>query len=200
MTSAKEKRYTDPKLLARARRMLLAISAVLDACGVRYHLEGGTLLGIARDGDLLPWDNDMDLSIPAEDYPRFAEKALPRLFLKGLRTSKRRFPSDQPMWRRGAVRMIKVRTRRLLVLRGSPCLDVFVKFRHDGHVYWQAGEKIMRVPADIYDADSSLQWQGRALRVPKAYERYLELKYGNWRTPVKHWNCATDEKTIVGDA
>jgi phosphorylcholine metabolism protein LicD len=34
---------------------------------VPYYVDCGALLGIVRDGDLLPWDNDTDLAINAED-------------------------------------------------------------------------------------------------------------------------------------
>ena len=198
MTSTREKRYTDPRLLARARSMLLTVTDVLERAGVPYHLEGGTLLGIVRDGDLLPWDNDMDLSVESVHLDRL-KGALPRLVLAGLRVSRRRFTTDHPMWKRGAIRMIKVRRRKLLVLRGTPCLDVLIKYRHQGYVYWEAADKVMRVPEDVYDGHAGVPFQGHVLRAPKQYERYLELKYGDWRTPVKEWNCAVDEKTVVGD-
>ena len=40
---------------------------VLEAAGVRYWLEGGSLLGAARHGDIIPWDYDVDLGIYLED-------------------------------------------------------------------------------------------------------------------------------------
>ncbi|XP_025915812.1 fukutin-related protein [Apteryx rowi] len=52
-----------PGLRATARRT----AAVLTAAGVRYWLEGGSLLGAARHGDIIPWDYDVDLGIYRED-------------------------------------------------------------------------------------------------------------------------------------
>lgn len=46
-----------------AERMLKNIAAILDQCKIDYWLEGGTLLGIIRENRLLPWDNDIDISI-----------------------------------------------------------------------------------------------------------------------------------------
>ena len=61
------------KNLETARELLLRAVRVLDEAGIRYHLEGGTLLGLVRDGDLLPWDHDVDISVmapPIWSWPR----------------------------------------------------------------------------------------------------------------------------------
>jgi len=52
-----------------AGSVLLELKQFLDAKGIPFFLAYGTLLGIYRDGDLLPFDKDMDLGIPW-DVPR----------------------------------------------------------------------------------------------------------------------------------
>ena len=44
--------------------------------GIDYYLEGGSLLGAVRYGDLIPWDDDVDIEMTREDFERMIN--LPR--------------------------------------------------------------------------------------------------------------------------
>ena len=49
------------------KAQFIEIIDLLNKKNIPYYLEGGALLGSVRDADLLPWDNDTDLSINFDD-------------------------------------------------------------------------------------------------------------------------------------
>ncbi|NWU30542.1 FKRP protein, partial [Dyaphorophyia castanea] len=63
-------RWTPPCCLRALRLTAGRVVAELEAAGVRYWLEGGSLLGAVRLGDIIPWDYDVDLGLYREDVPK----------------------------------------------------------------------------------------------------------------------------------
>lgn len=63
--------------------MLRAIDGVCRELGISYWLDSGTCIGAVRHGGFIPWDDDIDLGMPLEDYRRFLREA-PRALPKGL--------------------------------------------------------------------------------------------------------------------
>ncbi|NXM71959.1 FKRP protein, partial [Serilophus lunatus] len=60
-------RWTPPCCLRALRETARHVVAELEKAGVRYWLEGGSLLGAVRSGDIIPWDYDVDLGLYRED-------------------------------------------------------------------------------------------------------------------------------------
>ncbi|XP_041259790.1 fukutin-related protein, partial [Onychostruthus taczanowskii] len=63
-------RWTPPCCLRALRATARHVLAQLEAAGVRHWLEGGTLLGAVRLGDIIPWDYDVDVGIYRDDVPK----------------------------------------------------------------------------------------------------------------------------------
>ncbi len=91
----------DKEKLRKAQLIMLEILEEVDyLCkreGLRYWLDSGTLLGAVRHRGFIPWDDDLDICMPVEDYEIFlkiAQEKLPRhLFVQTKKTDKK-FPRD----------------------------------------------------------------------------------------------------------
>lgn len=72
--------------------MLKKFVSICEQLGLKYYLIGGTLLGAVRYKGFIPWDDDIDVGMPRQDYEIFVEKAgmfLPDyIFLQNFRTDK----------------------------------------------------------------------------------------------------------------
>lgn len=51
--------------------LLIKIDAICKQFGWKYSLCGGTLLGAIRHKGFIPWDDDVDIAMPREDYENF---------------------------------------------------------------------------------------------------------------------------------
>ena len=72
--------------------MLQEFDAICKEHKLQYWLDAGTLLGAVRHKGFIPWDDDVDISMPVEDYHKFLEVAqdnLPQsMFLQNRDTDK----------------------------------------------------------------------------------------------------------------
>lgn len=63
------------KLQYLSGRVLKEFDRICQKLGITYFIYGGTAIGALRHGGFIPWDDDIDVALPRDDYERFLEEA-----------------------------------------------------------------------------------------------------------------------------
>ena len=150
----------------------LEILDVLDSfCrehGLRYSLSNGTLIGAVRHGGFIPWDDDIDVTMPRADYERLL-KEFPEVWNGHYRLGA---PERTPGWDRFYAKLYDDRT-------------VMEENRRDAV---ETGINVDIFPADAVPEDESQwnAWLRRRLRL----HRLFELKDRKLSSPRAWWKTA----------
>lgn len=67
--------YNVRELQKRILGNLMAVDGVCREHRLRYYIYDGTMLGAVRHQGFIPWDDDLDIAMPREDYERFIAHA-----------------------------------------------------------------------------------------------------------------------------
>lgn len=177
---------------AKIKSMLLDTIDVLNKNNIPYWIDEGTLLGIIRDGDIIPWDNDADIGVSGE-YAEQVLKLWPQFFPKYI--VRKRPMIDK--WINSEVRSLKIQTIREKLLKIDFHVDIFFKYKHQDMYRWFNGGAYKQVNAKHFDNLKKIQWMGREISIPSDPEEYLTMDYGNWRIPDKNFDPYYDCQVIA---
>lgn len=185
-----------------AVQLLEKVTDLLEESGIKYWLDGGTLLGAVREKKLIPWDHDLDIGIKFEGNEVLEKLILSlkkKFYVRALPFSKK-----ETIWNLGKYRIIKVYPRKKYFFRDKLCLDLFIFYREkldsDHQIVYKYGVwgNNAFYHHSLLDELSTLSFYNREYFIPGKPFRYLEAKYGpDWETPKKKWNVVMDDRTII---
>ncbi len=181
-----------------AKKALRVVCRILDEYKIPYVLEGGTLLGIVREARLLPWDNDVDITIIETQLERLM-KLKWKFRVAGYQLKPVMSREEMPHFPIGSIRLVKIKKTKLF-RENLGIVDIFVKRRIDDKYFWivgKTGHVLKSVPHHFYEKLARYHFDGYDYSVPADFEDYLTCRYGDWRTTVKDYDFKKDDQSIA---
>lgn len=161
---------------------LCEIHEVLDKCEIRHWLSHGTMLGVYREGNFIPWDDDADLGL-------YFDQRGSKQYAKAIRLlEKRGFyippsvngPVD-PKTNSPYYDMVCIRN-------GEKVEGWFFEQFEDCYVYDRprCGD-VLKHERKYYDSLEKINFKGVDFNTPNLIEDWLVMMYGsNWKLPDKN--------------
>ena len=109
------------------RDMLAEFVRICDKHGIKYFVQGGTLLGTVRHGGFIPWDDDVDVSLHRDDYEKFlavAEEELPDCYFLQTKDTDPEYPNNCAKIRDSRTTFIESSAKNLKINHGA-YIDIF---------------------------------------------------------------------------
>ena len=180
-------------------KLMLEFERICKKHNLTYYLAGGTILGAVRHGGFIPWDDDMDITMPRPDYDKFlkiAKKELSPEFKldkdcvpfchNRIEYKDSRFDTA---WRNGGIFLD------ILALDGSPD-DEKTRRKHEAKTkfwrFWML-EKARPIPALSASRDVQMIWLKRVIArmMPRWF---LKWRWYSWAArydcdKVSSWVC-----------
>lgn len=157
-----------------------------------WYVISGTFLGLYRDGGFMPHDYDIDVGINYEmiNFEQL-EKILDRQKIFAVKKIDYNIEVTQ--------------IRKQLIIQRKPALiklihhtginiDIFIHHL-DGDIRWH-GSSIHRWDNKEFELEHNTL-EGVDVLQPTNADQYLTENYGDWRTPVKSFNCSTGTPNLT---
>ncbi|XP_022239384.1 fukutin-related protein-like isoform X2 [Limulus polyphemus] len=164
-------RWTPPCCLENLRKTARHVFQILEKCEVKYWLEGGSLLGAFRSGDIIPWDYDVDIGVYADDI----------LKCEWLKNAQKQSIVDTSgfVWEKARegdfLRVQFSQTNHLHV-------DIFPFYSRNGimtkNTWFKNHPQDREFPEHFLHPLEKLQFVGIMASVPNNIKGFLELKFG----------------------
>lgn len=175
---------------------------VLNKYNIKYCISHGTMLGLYRDSQFIPWDDDIDISLlDMSQRMTVAVDCREELESKGFYMPKLG-DINKPVQATGPDANMPFYDT--VAIRNGEKIEGwwFEEKIHNNQKFYIYDEPRagwdLKHPAKFYDEPKDFKWKDRIWKIPNHVEEYLVLMYGdNWKYPDrsrKYTNQIFDEK------
>ena len=141
---------------------------------IDYALSHGTLLGLHRLGNLIPWDDDMDITLFTRDHSKFPalEQELRALgYHVPVRTEN---PSDE------VNPLEKMYWYDFVAIKDGEKIEGWFTEKIDKKYVYDAPRVYLAWPERFFNTLETITWRGKEFSCPAHREQYLARMYGNY--------------------
>lgn len=159
----------------KATNLLCALDEILS--DEKCYLSFGTLLGIVRENQLLPWDDDIDLSIFPQDVEHILDKIVANIDKLStdfnFKVYKRQYDEEQI----ANISIYCFREDKDLFHISLACLNEIQPGMYS--------QEVNITPKTYFEEFDEIVFNGHTFKAPKNHLDYLAYTYGDWKTPRK---------------
>src|SRR5690606_38608639 len=139
-------------------------------------------LGLARDGDIIEWDDDIDFSAPVEFSTEVEDILMD--FAKN---------NNDVSWRidkitngNGVVTSLLLRFTDETRVHDSFITSIAFRENRNGNSIHLPSVGMWFSPEIHFSKVGTIEWNGLCVQVPYLYQEYLTFQYGDWSKPKKN--------------
>lgn len=163
-----------------AARVLQHVCPFLEQRGIACYVDHGTLIGLVREDRIMPWDDDIDLSVAYTDRQRLYDCVAELVAT---------MPDNERMhWKTDLIYNNIDEVIALFFTVEDPVGDRHPFNAGISFFVFESGlatEAINWAPAYHYAGGEWIDTSLGRFRAPNDYKAYLTLHYGEWQTPVR---------------
>lgn len=171
--------FENPETMKKANQLIIAISETLK--NIPHFFTFGTLLGIVRDGSIIPWDDDIDVAVFSDDYEQIKNKLLEDISryeeFFDIKLYARIYSNGNP----ASITLDCLKNGKKLFMVNFDFMYI------DGEMVKQ---ELNDTPLKFFEGFDELKFEGNHIKVPKDYKGYLDYTYGDWHIVKKNTSFA----------
>ena len=147
---------------------LIELKKIMNSLLKNWFLSGGTLLGVYRDGDFIPWDWDVEVTVLSEEAIIKEGELLKSLVLAGftitnLDSTKENFKIDAKGW--------------------GTSYEIVGRYLKNNNTI--RARSMTEVPSKFFQSTEIVTFRGHDFPAPSPTDKFLEAMYGDWKKPKK---------------
>ena len=202
-----DRRFVHTKNKQEMIKLLNIVVKTLEKHNIEYYIDMGTLLGAVREGGLMDWDDDVDISLTREsDFDKIPQVLKDIENQYECETNLYTFKDSQIEYSKYIDKYVepkeidftdvnnyhiaKIRNRRIYDPNdANVILDLFFQYRDSKYIYWFMFGKVYKVPVSVLNEGfTKIDFHGIKCNIPKNYDNYLKHIFGDdWRIPNPDW-------------